>query len=218
MDGTRRFFTAAVDVAALPVAVEKPGGSALPDVARVLAAAQLIGAGRAVLDQAIAYACERKQFGRVIGSFQGLKHQLANVRIALDFAWPLTLRAAHQLDSRPGVLLRDAAAAKASAAEAARLAARTALQVHGAIGYTEELDLQLWLKRIWSLLPQWGTPGQLIGRWSWPRCSGSADQRGSPDELRRGTGRSCRWSPPHSESQLWARNENCRHGVVMGDR
>jgi alkylation response protein AidB-like acyl-CoA dehydrogenase len=160
VDGTRRFYSSAVDLTGLPVAVEEPGGSALRAAAMVLTAAQLIGAGRAVLDQAVAYAGDRKQFGRVIGSFQGLKHQLADVRIALDFAWPLTLRAAYELDDCPATLSRDAAAAKASAADTARMAARTALQVHGAIGYTEELDLQLWLKRIWSLCPQWGTPSQ----------------------------------------------------------
>ena len=160
VDATRRFFSSKIGIAGLPLAVEEPAGWALRDAACVLGAAQLIGAGRAVLDQAVAYAQERKQFGRLIGSFQGLKHQLADVRIALDFAWPLVLRAAHELDARPDTVSRDASAAKASAADAARLAARSALQVHGAIGYTDELDLQLWLKRIWSLLGQWGTAGQ----------------------------------------------------------
>jgi alkylation response protein AidB-like acyl-CoA dehydrogenase len=51
---------------------------------------------------------------------------------------------------------RDASAAKAAAADAAELAARVALQVHGAIGYTEEAELQVWLKRVWALVPEWG--------------------------------------------------------------
>jgi len=54
---------------------------------------------------------------------------------------------------------RDVSAARVAAGDAAELAARAALQVHGAIGYTAELDLQLWLKRVWSLRAAWGDAG-----------------------------------------------------------
>jgi hypothetical protein len=158
VDPTRRFFTLDGDVTGFPaVAVNGTAADALRDVGAVLTAAQLLGAGTAVLDQAVEYAQQRSQFGRLIGSYQALKHHLANVRIALDFARPLILRAGYGIDADGPTRSRDCSAAKAAAATAADLAARTALQVHGAIGYTEELDLQLWLKRIWSLLPQWGT-------------------------------------------------------------
>ena len=157
VDPVRRLFTAQVDASALP-AVAGPGSArGFHDVGAVLTAAQLVGAGQAVLDQAVGYARDREQFGRPIGSYQALKHQLANVRVALDFARPLVLRAGYALDTDGPTRSRDCSAAKAAASDAAQLAARTALQVHGAIGYTDELDLQLWLKRIWSLLPQWGT-------------------------------------------------------------
>jgi hypothetical protein len=161
VDPSRRLFTVRAEPSALPVIAGSGAADALRDIGAVMTAAQLLGAGQAVLDQAVAYAQERAQFGRLIGSYQALKHQLADVRIALDFARPLVLRAGYVLDTDNGPRSRDCAAAKAAAADAARRAARVALQVHGAIGYTDELDLQLWLKRIWSLLPQWGTAESL---------------------------------------------------------
>lgn len=120
------------------------------DRAVLAAAAQLVGAGERVLADTVTYAKQRKQFGRQIGSYQAIKHQLADVRIALDFARPLVLGAA--LGEVP------VSAAKVYAADAADLAARTGLQVHGAIGYTAEFDLSLWLNRIRALVTAWGTP------------------------------------------------------------
>ncbi|MDO9354036.1 MAG: acyl-CoA dehydrogenase family protein, partial [Solirubrobacteraceae bacterium] len=93
---------------------------------------------------------QRKQFGREIGSYQAVKHALADVRIALDFARPLVYGAA--LDEVP------ASAAKVQAADAAYLASRTGLQVHGAIGYTAEFDLSIWIDKIRVLVTAWGTP------------------------------------------------------------
>lgn len=120
------------------------------DRAVLAAAAQLVGAGERVLADSVTYVKQRKQFGRQIGSYQAIKHQLADVRIALDFARPLVLGAA--LGAVP------VSAAKVAAADAADLAARTGLQVHGAIGYTAEFDLSLWLNRIRALVTAWGTP------------------------------------------------------------
>ena len=93
---------------------------------------------------------QRKQFGREIGSYQAIKHRLADVRIALDFARPLVFGAA--LGEVP------ASAAKVACGDAAYLAARTALQVHGAVGYTRELDLSLWILKVRALVTAWGTP------------------------------------------------------------
>ncbi len=114
------------------------------------AAAQLVGVAGAMLDMAVAYAKEREQFGKPIGSFQAVKHHLADVYVAIEFARPVVLRAAWSGTSR------DASAAKHAAIRAARLSARAALQVHGAIGYTFEHDLHMWLKRSWSLAPRYG--------------------------------------------------------------
>lgn len=121
-------------------------------------AAQLLGAGQALLDAAVDYAKQRAQFGRLIGSYQAIKHKLADVHIALELARPLVFRAALSLaDSSPDTA-RDVSAAKASASDAALLAARSALQTHGAIGFTAEHDLSLWLLRVQALRPAWGDP------------------------------------------------------------
>lgn len=150
IDATRRLFR--VEGAA-PVET----GPAF-DVAALACAAQLLGAGERVLAEAVAYAAQRRQFGRPIGSFQAVKHRLADVRIALDFARPLVHGAA--VDPQP----RSVSAAKAFAADAAWQAARAALQVHGAVGYTRELDLGLWVLRIRALRSAWGTPAFHRGR------------------------------------------------------
>ncbi len=120
------------------------------DHAVLATAAQLLGAGERVLADSVTYVKQRKQFGREIGSYQAIKHALADVRIALDFARPLVFGAA--LNEVP------ASAAKIAAGDAAYLASRTGLQVHGAIGYTEEFDLSVWLTKIRALLTAWGTP------------------------------------------------------------
>jgi alkylation response protein AidB-like acyl-CoA dehydrogenase len=127
-----------------------PVNDAALDAAALAAAAQLLGAGERMLDESVTYVKQRTQFGRQIGSYQAIKHALADVRIALDFARPLVYAAA--LDASP------VSAAKVAAGDAAYLAARTALQVHGAIGYTQEHDLSLWLLRVRGLIATWGTP------------------------------------------------------------
>jgi hypothetical protein len=121
------------------------------DLAVLATSAELLGAGERVLTDAVTYVKQRTQFGRAIGSYQAIKHQLANVRVALDFARPLIFGAA--IDPTP----RAVSAAKIQSAEAANLAARVGLQVHGAIGYTEEYDLSRWLLRIRALHSAWGT-------------------------------------------------------------
>ena len=121
-------------------------------------AAQLIGAGQALLDAAVDYAKQRAQFGRIIGSYQAIKHKLADVHIALELARPLVYGAALSLADQSPDTARDVSAAKASASDAALLAARTALQTHGAIGFTAEHNLSLWLLRVQALRPAWGDP------------------------------------------------------------
>ena len=125
-------------------------------------AAQLVGAGGTLLEMAVEYARQRTQFGRVIGSYQAIKHKLADVHIALELARPLVYGAALSLaDDADGSdsTGRDVSAAKVAAADAALLAARSALQTHGAIGFTAEHDLSLWLLRVQALRSAWGDPG-----------------------------------------------------------
>ena len=115
-------------------------------------AAQLIGAAEALRDGAVDYAKQRTQFGRVIGSYQAIKHKLADVHIAIELARPLVYGAALTMDPR------EVSAAKVAASEAGLLAARSALQTHGAIGFTQEHDLSLLLLRVQALRSAWGTP------------------------------------------------------------
>jgi alkylation response protein AidB-like acyl-CoA dehydrogenase len=115
-------------------------------------AAQLVGAAAALRDATVDYAKQRTQFGRVIGSYQAIKHKLADVHIAIELARPLVYGAALSLDPR------DVSAAKAAASDAALLAARSGLQTHGAIGFTQEHDLSLLLLRVQALRSAWGTP------------------------------------------------------------
>jgi alkylation response protein AidB-like acyl-CoA dehydrogenase len=115
-------------------------------------AAQLIGAAEALLTETVDYAKQRSQFGRAIGSYQAIKHKLADVHIAIELARPLVYGAALSLEPR------DISAAKAAASEAGLLAARAALQTHGAIGFTQEHDLSLTLLRVQALRSAWGTP------------------------------------------------------------
>jgi hypothetical protein len=135
----------------------EPVGGRGYDAGAMAAAAYLVGLGRAMIDTAVAYAGTREQFGRVIGSFQAVKHRLADAHIGVEFARPVVLAAAWALDAEAAHAQRDVSHAKLRANRAAHAAAKAALQVHGAIGYTEECDLVVWLRRTWSLVPAFGT-------------------------------------------------------------
>lgn len=141
VDRTRRLFEVSDQ--------EAPDRDAF-DRAVLAVSSQLLGLGERVLADSVTYVKQRKQFGREIGSYQAIKHQLADVRIALDFARPLVYGAALNEIS--------VSAAKVAAGDAAYLASRTGLQVHGAIGYTAEFDLSIWLTKIRALVGAWGTP------------------------------------------------------------
>ena len=176
-------------------------------VATVGTAAELVGLARRMLDLTTGYVSQRKQFGVPIGSFQAIKHHLADVALAVEFAAPVVASAAALLDSVPtpaasaalpgrGVDLgrnegpqsgtnrpldgegegtgsradggtrahgipdetrAEVSAAKVLASDAALLAARRAIQCHGAIGYTTEYELHLFAKRAWALAAAWGS-------------------------------------------------------------
>ncbi len=149
VDRTRRLFT----VVPGPVHDTADRPAEAFDLAVLATAAQLLGAGERLLADSVTYVRQRKQFGREIGSYQAIKHALADVRIALDFARPLVNGAA--LDPTP----RAVSAAKVACGDAAYLASRTGLQVHGAIGYTSEFDLSVWITKVRALVTAWGTPG-----------------------------------------------------------
>jgi alkylation response protein AidB-like acyl-CoA dehydrogenase len=123
-------------------------------------AAQLLGAGHALLAASVRHAGQRIQFGRPVGAFQAVKHQLADTAIGLEFARPLLDTAASTLAAHGRDVARDVSAAKVACTDAARRAARSALQVHGAIGYTEEHDLHLWLTKVRALAGSWGSQAE----------------------------------------------------------
>jgi alkylation response protein AidB-like acyl-CoA dehydrogenase len=119
-------------------------------------AAQALGVADRLLEMAVGYAQQREQFGRPIGSFQALQHQLADVKVRLEYARPVVYKAAHSIARGVATRSCDASHAKLAAVAAAQRAARTALQVHGALGYTWEQDLHLWMRRAWSLERDFG--------------------------------------------------------------
>ena len=159
IDPVRRLFRVrAVEVPRSGLETPSAVSAAAFDTAALAAAAQLLGGGERMLADSVTYVTQRTQFGRPIGSYQAIKHALADVRIALDFARPLVYAAAlHPLETTHE-RQRDVSAAKVAAGDAAYRAARTALQVHAAIGYTQEHDLSLWLLRVRGLIATWGTP------------------------------------------------------------
>jgi alkylation response protein AidB-like acyl-CoA dehydrogenase len=122
--------------------------------------AQLLGAGRALLEASVRHASVRAQFGQPVGAFQAVKHKLADVAIGLEFARPLLDAAAEAIGDGSATAHRDVSAAKVACADAAYLAARAALQVHGAIGYTAEHDVSLWLTKVRALIPAWGSQAE----------------------------------------------------------
>lgn len=119
-------------------------------------AAVLTGLSRRMLDMTVRYVRRREQFGVPVGSFQAIKHALADALVAVEFAWPLVLAAGWAQAARSQDAAVLTSAAKARASDVARRVARTAIQCHGAMGYTTEYDLHVFVKRAWALAPAWG--------------------------------------------------------------
>jgi len=119
-------------------------------------AAEQIGVCEQLIAMSVDYTSQRKQFGVPIGSFQAVKHQVANLEVALEYARSHVERAAHSVARECRTRSVDISMAKISAGEAALEAARVSLQVHGALGYTWEQDLHVWMRRAWTLDLAWG--------------------------------------------------------------
>jgi alkylation response protein AidB-like acyl-CoA dehydrogenase len=152
VDGARRLF----EVLGTPAAVDRTGRLAAYERGVCGIAAQQCGLADRMLEMTADYVRERKQFGVAVGSFQAVKHHLANARIALEFARPLVYRAAASIAAGDPDTSIHTSMAKAKADAAAHNAAKVALQCHGAIGYTTEYDLHLYMKRSWALARSWG--------------------------------------------------------------
>jgi len=122
----------------------------------VMTAAEAVGVAARVTRMAVDYAKERKQFGRPIGSYQAVSHACAQMFLETEGARAVTYWAAWALDHDPSVAALASASAKAYASDAAVNVARSALQVHGGIGFTWEHDLHLFLKRAETLARAYG--------------------------------------------------------------
>jgi len=132
------------------------GSQPVHDRAALGSAAQLIGLGRELVRTTVEYVKERRQFGVPVGSFQAVKHHLADAALQIEFAAPAVWAAA-ALDEGETTRARAVSMAKAMASDAATGAARTALQCHGAMGYTDDYHLHLWMKRVWCLAAAHGS-------------------------------------------------------------
>jgi alkylation response protein AidB-like acyl-CoA dehydrogenase len=128
----------------------------LRDAGWTMLAADTLGAGWRMIEKAVDYSKERKQFDRVIGSFQAVKHLCAEMAAELEPGRSLIWYAAHAFDAIPADASLTAAHAKAHLSEIGRFVARTSIEVHGGIGMTDLLGLHYWFKRI-------GLNRQLLG-------------------------------------------------------
>ncbi|WP_116367420.1 acyl-CoA dehydrogenase family protein [Parahaliea mediterranea] len=161
VDPSRRLY--AIDIAAgvLPAASGEQAAAlyqAVLDRGALGAAAQALGLAQRMIDISVQYTSERQQFGKVIGSFQAVKHHMANVAVRLEYAKAPVTRAAYAL-ARGEAAQVAVSHAKLVACEAANLAAKNSIQVHGAMGYTWEVDLHIFMKKAWAMAGTFGDTG-----------------------------------------------------------
>ncbi len=122
----------------------------------LMSAALLIGLAQKMIDLSSVYVVDRTQFGKPIGSFQAVKHMLADVAVAIEFARPAVYRAAYSLSENNPKLALHCAHAKYMCSQAAELACKNSIQAHGAMGYTWEMDLHIYMRKAWSMMACWG--------------------------------------------------------------
>ena len=122
------------------------------------AAAQALGLTQRMIDISVKYTTDRQQFGAPIGSFQAVKHRMANVAVALEYAKAAVARAAYALANDLSTVDLNVSHAKIVACEASLIGGKNSIQVHGAMGYTWEVDLHIYMKRAWALDKCWGDP------------------------------------------------------------
>lgn len=162
IDPSRKLFAVELSEGVEPVAT---GAEAATLIANTLnrgalgAAAQALGLAQRMIDISVQYTSERQQFGKPIGSFQAVKHHLSNVAVRLEYAKAPVHRAAYALANSQEVASHAVSHAKLVACEAANLAAKNCIQVHGAMGYTWEVDLHIFMKKAWALANTWGDAG-----------------------------------------------------------
>ncbi len=145
-----------VDAEILPNSNNKEVIEKVLDAGRLMLAADTVGAAQVMLDKSVAYSLERKQFGRLIGSFQAVKHMCAEMAAELEPCHSMIWHAAHCQDNVPEEARLMACQTKAHVSEVGKQVSKTATEVHGGMGFTDELGLHYWFKRI-------GLNRQLLG-------------------------------------------------------
>ncbi len=167
-DATRRFSTVELDNVVTPMRCDNPGrlqqgGPRATALARLYIAAEQLGAAQRCLDLTVAYIAERKQFGRVIGSFQAIKHRCAEMMVQIEGLRSGVYGAAAQAasDAPVEILNMECAMAKALASDVLFHCAGEAIQLHGGVGFTDEYDPGLFFKRARASKTWLGTPEQL---------------------------------------------------------
>src|SRR4051794_1428695 len=138
----------AVEFAGAPLLGEPVAADRLMTIGALLAAAEAVGAAGRLLDDACRYAAERRQFGRAIGSFQALRHLLADMYVRQASSWSSVLYAAAALDEEAEDAARTVSIAKAYVSRAAREVAHGAIQVFGGVAITLEHPAHRYLRRI----------------------------------------------------------------------
>ncbi len=162
-----RFTDVAVEEEAL-MTIDAAAFDRALDETRIACAVHLLGVARRALQLSLDYAKTRRQFGQPIGSFQALQHRMVDLAMAVRLGEVMCDAALRLLDdpaATAGEVAMRAAAVKAQAGEAAELVTRSAVQLHGAIGYTDEADIGLYLYRALALAPWLGTPAGLRRRY-----------------------------------------------------
>jgi alkylation response protein AidB-like acyl-CoA dehydrogenase len=148
LDRTRTLHRVAFDGAPADLLPgDREAAEALLDAARVLLAADAFGAAWKLIRLTVEYALVREQFGTPIAQFQAVKHQLANLAAETEPMRGLVWYAAHAFDHLPAERAREAAVAKAHVTERALHVGRSAVELHGGIGFTWDCDVQIWVKR-----------------------------------------------------------------------
>ena len=165
IDQTRVYTELVFDeVDAEPLGSGAIAGDTLANVlalGRILLAADTLGACQNMLEQAVAYAGDRKQFGRPIGSFQAVKHMCADMAAKLEPCRALVWHAAYLYDTEPDKAALMACLVKSHLSEVGTFVARTSTEVHGGMGFTDLVGLHYWFKRIGSNRQWLGGPEAL---------------------------------------------------------
>ncbi|ROS05613.1 alkylation response protein AidB-like acyl-CoA dehydrogenase [Sinobacterium caligoides] len=168
VDPSRKLYQVSFDESRAMVVAEGDEAQALVNGAlnrgALGCAAQALGLTQRMIDISVQYTSERTQFGVAIGTFQAVKHRMANVAVPLEYAKATVAQAAYAIANNVSSVDKNVSHAKSMACAASLLGAKNSIQVHGAMGYTWEVNLHIYMKRAWALDKTWGDQAFHKGR------------------------------------------------------